>query len=562
MRHKVPLEMRSNLSIRQLSLIMLAVVTLLLLAFTLLTWSVMQQSRHDLAELERLNVQQASMLNRLHVASLEGLNRMDRALERQLRPSLGDPIAALEAVEAELNEMVASHQSFVEATQGTPHLELRDTLNTHTENLLDIMRQQLAAIQAGDRSRYRQLTLAAVEQSQALTENARRFYAVADQQGTGLLEQADRQARQFGWLLIGGLLLATVVLASMAWLGQRYILQPLSQVIGHFRTMGNGDLTLPVEARGLREIQQLLSELASMQDSLVLTVRHLDDTSQHVLDSAERLTRGNQSLTAFAQRQEATFEETASYLQALTGNVAHNTESAAQANRLTDTTLDRARQSETEMQRFVDTMEEIHYRASQATEVVDLIDSIAMQTSLLALNASVEAARAGEQGRGFAVVAGEVRSLATRSAEAAQQIRELLSTSRDSTQQGHALSEQVKGSIAAIVQDIAGISELMERIDNASHDQHGGIAKLNQAMDDIMHVTRDNVRLVDLASRDTYSLHEKAQQMRHHAGRFRLDADAPTQATTEGDEPAVWTPQVLSIQQHLQGAEQAPALLK
>ncbi|MGL6253510.1 MAG: methyl-accepting chemotaxis protein, partial [Billgrantia desiderata] len=106
-----------NLSIRQTSLAMLSLVTLLLLAFASLTWKVMQQSRLDLAALERINVEQASTLNRMHIASLEGLNRMDRALERQLRPSLGDPLAALQAIEAELEEMTTSLTSFLEATR-------------------------------------------------------------------------------------------------------------------------------------------------------------------------------------------------------------------------------------------------------------------------------------------------------------------------------------------------------------------------------------------------------------------------------------------------------------
>ena len=88
-----------NISLRQLSLSALLLMAGCLLMFAALAWNIMQQSQRDLAALELVNVQQASSLNRLHIASLEGLNRMDRALERQLRPSLGDPIAALEAAE-------------------------------------------------------------------------------------------------------------------------------------------------------------------------------------------------------------------------------------------------------------------------------------------------------------------------------------------------------------------------------------------------------------------------------------------------------------------------------
>ncbi len=538
---------------------MLALVTLLLLAFGLLTWSVMQQSRHDLAELERLNVQQASMLNRLHVASLAGLNRMDRALERQLRPSLGDPIAALQAVEEELDEMMASHGAFMEATRSTPHPALRDTLNTHTEGLLDIMQQQLSAIRTGDRSHYRQLTLEAVEISQALTDSARRFYAVADQQGVGLLRHAEQQARRFGWLLAIGLMLASGVLALMAWLGQRYVLVPLREMVDHFRTIASGNLTGHITARGLSEVRQLFQELSGMQQSLVLTVSHLHGTSQHVLDSAERLAQGNQTLASQTRQQGAALDRTATQLDELTHNVTHNAESANQANQLANLALDKARQGEAVMDRFVDTMEEINERASQVNAIVDLIDALAFQTNILALNASVEAARAGDQGRGFAVVAGEVRSLASRSAEAAHKIRDLLTASRDSVQRGNALSSHASQGMAEIVHSIAKVQRLMEQIDSASRGQHEGIGKLNRAMDEMKAVTQDNGSLVSLSTQDAHALREKAEQMRAHAGRFIIDSRQSRDFTEAIRE---WEPRVLASPPRLRDAEEAMALLK
>ncbi|MCE8032398.1 HAMP domain-containing protein [Billgrantia tianxiuensis] len=541
---------------------MLALVTLLLLAFALLTWNVMQQSRHDLAELERLNVQQASMLNRLHVASLEGLNRMDRALERQLRPSLGDPIAALQAVEDELDEMQASRRAFMDATQSTPHPALRDALDAQAERLIDIMQQQLSAIRTGDRSHYRQLTLEAVELSQALTESARRFYAVADRQGVILLHDAERQAKRFGWLLAIGLMLASGVLLLMAWLSQRYVLAPLQAIIGHFRAIAGGDLTGTIPVNGLREVRQLFQELAGMQQSLVLTVSHLHGTSQHVLDSAERLAQSNQALASQTRQQGTALDYTTTHLDELTRNVTHNAESANQASQLANMALDRARRGEAVMERFVGTMEEIHEHASQVNAIVDLIDTIAFQTNLLALNASVEAARAGDQGRGFAVVAGEVRSLASRSTEAAHQIRHLLTASRDSVQRGNALSSDASHGMAAIVDSIAEVQRLMEQIDHASQDQHDGIGKLNRAMDEMTAVTRDNGRLVSLSTQDAHSLREKAERMRAHAGRFVIDSRDSRHLQDSIEAAQVWEPRVLLTQPHSQDAEEAMALLK
>ena len=151
-----------NISLRQLSLSALLLMAGCLLMFAALAWHIMQQSQRDLAALELVNVQQASSLNRLHIASLEGLNRMDRALERQLRPSLGDPIAALEAVEYELNEMSQALESFLQATQNSPYSALRDAIDDRAHQLLASMDAQHDAITSGDRSGYRQITLEAM----------------------------------------------------------------------------------------------------------------------------------------------------------------------------------------------------------------------------------------------------------------------------------------------------------------------------------------------------------------------------------------------------------------
>lgn len=151
-----------NISLRYLSFAALLLIAISIFIFAALTWHTMQQSNRDLASLEQINVQQASSLNRLHIASLEGLNRMDRALERQLRPSLGDPVEALQAVENELAEVVSALSIFVEATDTSPYQALRTSIDQQTSLLLATMREQLNAITAGDRSSYRQITLEAL----------------------------------------------------------------------------------------------------------------------------------------------------------------------------------------------------------------------------------------------------------------------------------------------------------------------------------------------------------------------------------------------------------------
>ncbi|MCE8020115.1 HAMP domain-containing protein [Halomonas sp. MCCC 1A11036] len=547
-----------NISLRHAGLAMLVLATLLILAFALLAWNVMQQSRRDLGALERLNVHQASSLNRLQVASLEGLNRMDRALERQLRPSLGDPIQALQDVEDELAELRDAHASFVAASaDDATHADLRDEIDHHASELTQRMEEQLAAIQAGNRAGYREITLEAMVHSRALTEAARGFHQAADIQGVALLAHAERQAQRFGILLAAGLPAALAFLAWMAWFGQRQLLVPLRHLGEHFRRLADGDLTATIERRGRNEIGQLFVELGGMQGALVASVEQLHDNSRHVFDSAQRLSRGNGELAARTHQQSAALDQTSASLEALTESVGHTSEHAAHAAQLTADAVAQAQQGERVLGDFVATMGEIHSRSQRVDEVVGLIDSIAFQTNILALNASVEAARAGEQGRGFAVVASEVRTLASRSAEAARQIQTLLADSRGSVQRGHDLSDSASQGMHAIVAAIGEIDTLMSRIDTAAHTQRDGLDQLSHAMRELESVAQANARQVDAATRDATTLESAAERMREQAARFRtaeVPAALPVADATPAEPPgeelppeAYWEPREVAL---------------
>lgn len=518
-----PIKKLDDLSLTPISLLALGLIALCVLGFSATTWQAITRSSQDLAELEHLNVQQSGSLTRLHIASLEGLNRLDRALERQLRPSLGDPVEALDAVTQEFDTMRQAYATFIAATQASRNDTLRATIIQTTDSLLDTMEAQLQAIQSGDRSQYRQLTLDAMSHSQAFSKTARAFYQTADERGINLLTAARDKTYRVGLALIVAIALTSALLLFLAWVGHRCVLKPLRTLGHHFQRLATGDLTQTVPARGNNEIGQLFNALGAMQGALTQTASRLHQDSQQVFDNAQKLSLGNEELAARTRQQSASLETTGDTLGDLTQSVGTTANHARRAASLSQQAVERAHRGDQVMADFTATMNDIRERSLRVDEIVTLIDAIAFQTNILALNASVEAARAGEHGRGFAVVAEEVRTLASRSADAARQIQTLLADSASSIATGHDLSTAASQQMRDIVAAIAQVNASLVEIDHAVAAQHASIAGLSASVKEQTTVTQANAAQVELTSQSAQALEIAAERMRQQANHFRID---------------------------------------
>ena len=172
----------------------------------------------------------------------------------------------------------------------------------------------------------------------------------------------------------------------------------------------------------------------------------------------------------------------------------------------------------------VETMKGINDSSRKIADIIQVIDSIAFQTNILALNAAVEAARAGEQGKGFAVVAGEVRNLAQRSAEAAKEIKQLITASVERVEQGTAQADEAGHTMVDVVNAIRRVTELMSQISTASHEQSMGVAQVGEAVTQLDQVTQQNAALVEEMAAAADSLKMQAQDLVTGVDVFRLEA--------------------------------------
>jgi methyl-accepting chemotaxis protein len=300
--------------------------------------------------------------------------------------------------------------------------------------------------------------------------------------------------------------------------------RPLNQAVEIARAVAQGDLAMEFRADGRNETGLLLAALHDMKTRLAAIVGNVRGGAEGVAAASAQIAQGNSDLSSRTEEQASALEETAASMEQLSSTVRQNADNAKQANQLAAGASTVAVKGGEVVNQVVDTMKSINESSRKIADIIGVIDGIAFQTNILALNAAVEAARAGEQGRGFAVVAGEVRNLAQRSAEAAKEIKSLISTSVERVEQGTQLVDQAGTTMTEVVTSIRRVTDIMGEISAASTEQSAGVAQVGEAVGQMDQATQQNAALVEESAAAAESLKSQAQQLVSAVAVFKLAA--------------------------------------
>ena len=357
------------------------------------------------------------------------------------------------------------------------------------------------------------------EPSRLLADAARKIAADSAATSFNAAAQAERAT------VVSIVLMVVVGVAGIGvgvWFSRR-ITRPVNDALSVARAIAGGDLTTPVRVIGQDEIAQLLKALAAMQGSLASVVGNVRENSESVATAASQISQGSNDLSARTEEQASALQEAAASMEELGSTVRQNAENALSANQLALGASTVARKGGDVVGEVVETMKGINDSSKRIVDIIGVIDGIAFQTNILALNAAVEAARAGEQGRGFAVVASEVRSLAQRSADAAREIKSLISASVKRVEHGTALVDRAGMTMTEIVTSIARVTDIMGEISAASTEQSTGVGQISEAIAQMDQATQQNAALVEESAAAAESLSDQARQLVQVVAVFKLD---------------------------------------
>ncbi|WP_431263186.1 methyl-accepting chemotaxis protein [Roseateles chitinivorans] len=331
---------------------------------------------------------------------------------------------------------------------------------------------------------------------------------------------ADTARAQFELEVLGVIAIALGI--TLAVMLTRSITRPMAQAVELVDAVAQGDLSRRLQVEGRDEIAYLIGSLGKMSHGLTDLVRQVRQASEGIQTASDEMAVGNMDLSARTEQQASSLEETASSMEQLSAAVRHNADSAHQANQLAQNASDVAIQGGEVVGRVVETMKGINDSSRQIGDIIGVIDGIAFQTNILALNAAVEAARAGEQGRGFAVVASEVRSLAGRSAEAAKEIKRLITASVERVEHGTKMVDRAGETMTEVVGSIRRVNDIIGEISSASSEQSSGVAQVGEAVTHIDQATQQNAALVEQMAAAASGLKSQAEQLVKVVATFKL----------------------------------------
>jgi len=313
-----------------------------------------------------------------------------------------------------------------------------------------------------------------------------------------------------GW---ASLVAAAVVMLLGTLVFEQQIVRPVENVAKQALRVATGERNSVQHLNRSDELGLMLRAVGQLGLMCRWLINDVSSQVVSVRDGSDRLAQGNEDLNDRTRQTVANVQQTVATMNQMAASVQSNSETAAEVDKLSMAASSAATQGGTVMQTVVKTMDDIADSTQRIGSITSLINDIAFQTNILALNAAVEAARAGEQGKGFAVVAGEVRHLASRSANAANDIRKLIDASASKVQSGADQVHAAGRTMDDIVEQVKNVTQLIAQISHSTSEQATGLTELTRAVAELDSITQKNADLVEESA-------QISAMVKHRAGRL------------------------------------------
>ncbi|MFN3830154.1 MAG: methyl-accepting chemotaxis protein [Tepidimonas ignava] len=338
------------------------------------------------------------------------------------------------------------------------------------------------------------------------------------------------------------------VVAAVTVLTELHLMRPIQRIVRQAEHLASGDLVEPITVDTGFELRRIQLSLQQVEVGVRTVVRDIRHEVANLRGGTQEIAAGNQDLSQRTENAAASLEQTAASMEEINGTTQETARLAEQGTALARETLDLARAGTEAVGALSGTMRDITESSQRITDIIQVIEGVAFQTNILALNAAVEAARAGEAGRGFAVVAGEVRALAQRTSEAAKQIRQLITESRERVLAGDARSAEASERMAAVAAAVERVAKMFEDVRHSADEQTRGVAQIAEAIASLDSITQQNAAMVEQLAAAAVSLDEQVRVVHGTIRVFRLtpkdvllvkeDATALRKAAQATDDPS------------------------